>query len=182
MIPVRGRYDYQVELVAYDDGVVARYEQDRAAVVGALGPLVREVEPIGSRLVPGIRSKPIMDLMVLVGGRDAPRAASRLVRRGFHQIPLAELSRTMLRRYRPDTGEPDLHVHLVGPEVWAVSPERAFYRLLRERPAVAAAYSAVKDLALELSGGDPQRYGAVKGRFIEWLATTVDHGGSVGRA
>lgn len=176
VIPVRGRYDYTVELVPYDDGVVAQYEQDRAVVSGVLGLLAREIEPIGSRLVPGIWAKPIMDLLVLVGDRDAPRAASRLARRGFHKIPLAELSRTMLRRYRLGTGEPDLHVHLVGPAVWAASPEREFYRLLRERPAAAEAYSAVKRLALEISGGDPQRYSAVKGQFIEWLATTVHPG------
>ncbi|MEV0678789.1 GrpB family protein [Actinosynnema sp. NPDC050436] len=174
MIPVRGRYDYKVELVPYEEGVVAQYEQDRAVVSGALGLLARAIEPIGSRLVPGIWAKPIMDLVVLVGDRDAPRAASRLARRGFQVIPLAELSRTMLRRYRRGSGEPDLHVHLVGPGVWTASPERAFYRLLRERPAAAAAYCSVKRLALELSGGDPQRYSAVKGRFIEWLATTVD--------
>lgn len=173
MIPVRGRYDYTVELVPYDDAAVAQYEQDRALVSGALGLLARDIEPIGSRIVPGIWAKPITDLLVLVGDRDVPRAASRLTRRGLHEIPLAELSRTMLRRYHVRTGEPDLHVHLVGPGVWAASPERAFYRLLRERPSAAAAYCAVKRLALELSGGDPKRYSAVKGHFIQWLATTV---------
>ncbi|MBW4718531.1 GrpB family protein [Saccharothrix obliqua] len=173
MIPVCGRYDYAVELVPYDDGVVARFEQDRAEVANALGLLARAIEPIGSRLVPGIVAKPITDLLVLVGDRDAPHAAARLARRGFQPIRLDELSRTMLRRYRAGTAVPDLHVHLVGPRVWAASPERAFYRLLRDHPEVAEAYSAVKRLALGLSGGDPRRYSAVKGEFIEWVATTV---------
>ncbi len=174
MNPARGRYDYTVELVPYDEGVVAQFQRDRSLVAGALGLLARRIEPIGSRLVPGIWAKPIMDLLVLVGDRDAARAAALLARRGFQPIPLSELSRTMLRRYRHGTSEPDLHVHLVGPRVWAASPERAFYRLLRERPAVAAAYSEVKLLALDLSGGDPKRYSAVKGEFIRWLASTVD--------
>lgn len=168
--PVRGRYDYTVELVFHDVEAVAQYRRDRSTVGAALGDVDHEIEPIGSRLVPGIWSKPIMDLMVRVEEHDLPRAAALLAGTGFQAITIAELSRTMLRRYRPGTSAPNLHVHLVTPDAWSASPERAFHRLLRERPVVATAYSAVKHLALELSGGDPQRYGTVKGRFIEWLA------------
>ncbi|MGM1059859.1 GrpB family protein [Saccharothrix sp. Mg75] len=174
MTSVRGRYDYTVELVFHDAEAVAQYRRDRSTVRAALGGLDHEVEPIGSRLVPGIWSKPIMDLMVRVEEHDLLRAAVLMAAEGFQAITIAELSRTMLRRCRPGTTAPDLHVHLVTPDAWSSSPERAFHRMLHERPAVATAYSAVKHLALELSGGDPQRYGTVKGRFIEWLAE-ADH-------
>ncbi len=170
----RGRYGYSVELALNDESGAARFKADMAVVTELLGPLVREIEPIGSLLVPNILAKPVVDLMVQVLPDDLPQARSRLARAGLQAVSLDERARTMFRRYRPGTTRPDLHIHLVTPEAWHASDERVFYRLIQSRESVAAAYSAIKRLALELSGGEPRRYGALKGQFIDWVIQNVD--------
>jgi GrpB-like predicted nucleotidyltransferase (UPF0157 family) len=172
-----GRYGYGVELVPNGEDGGARFRADLAAVAELLGPLAQEIEPIGSRLVPGIEAKPITDLIVQILPEDLPRAEARLAGAGLQEIKLDHPARTMFRRCRPGTTTPDLHVHLATPGAWHSSRERAFYRLLQSRPTVAAAYSAVKRLALELSDGDPKRYGDLKSQFIEWALEVTDECG-----
>ena len=66
----------------YDPIWTEKFEDERAALAAALDRLVLGIEHMGSTAVPGLASKPIIDLLVLVRSlTDAGRAASRRCRR-----------------------------------------------------------------------------------------------------
>ena len=50
---IGGREPGTVEIVAYDPGWRARFEDERRSIAAALGPLARRIEHIGSTSVPG---------------------------------------------------------------------------------------------------------------------------------
>ena len=54
-----------VVIVEYDPAWPAIYEREAAAIAAALGPLIVEIEPIGSTSVPGLAAKPIAELTAL---------------------------------------------------------------------------------------------------------------------
>jgi GrpB-like predicted nucleotidyltransferase (UPF0157 family) len=142
------------------------------ALVFQLGQLVLDIEPIGSFAIPDMWSKPIIDLMVKVGGR-LDDSAALLVPLGFEMIVTAELADRIVMRHRAADGDPDAHVHLVNENAWHVSLERKFRRLLSQDAALAAAYSAAKVLIYKHCDGDPQRYGSAKTAFIAWATSMV---------
>ena len=53
----------RVEVVPYDSVWSERYVAERAHLVRAAGDLILELEHIGSTAVPGLRSRPIIDMM-----------------------------------------------------------------------------------------------------------------------
>lgn len=64
--------DEPISISDYDPGWPAHYEQEQQRVRDALGPIVLVTEHFGSSAVPGLVSKPIID--ILVGVRDLAEA------------------------------------------------------------------------------------------------------------
>lgn len=58
--------DDSVEVVPYSDAWPGQFEQERLALEEALGEVASSVEHIGSTAVPGLSSKPTIDLLVVV--------------------------------------------------------------------------------------------------------------------
>ena len=158
----------EVIVVDYDSSWPARYERERASIVEALGDVMEGVdgiEHVGSTAVPGMAAKPIIDIMV--GIRELP-VGERCVQ------PLESLG----YEYRGDAGIPDRyyfrkgnprshHLHMVehGSEFW--ERHLRFRDLLRERPAVAREYAALKkELAVQYRT-DRLAYTEAKTPFIE---------------
>src|SRR5215469_646522 len=68
--------DQSIELNAYDPAWQQRFAEQQARLTAILKPwLAGEVEHIGSTSVPGLRSKPIVDLLVPVRSLEAARRA-----------------------------------------------------------------------------------------------------------
>ena len=57
----------------YDPNWPALFEQERASIESALGSLALVIEHIGSTAVPGLPSKPIIDLLVGVPSLEEAR-------------------------------------------------------------------------------------------------------------
>ena len=157
-----------VVVVEYDPSWGARYERERASIVEALGDVmdgVAAIEHVGSTAVPGLAAKPIID--IIVGVRELA-AGERCVQ------PLEGIGYMGSRSRSPETrmsfyrGHPDTHhLHIVehGGEEW----QRliVFRDFLRERPAVAREYDALKkELALQ-HRTDPPAYAEAKAPFVE---------------
>jgi GrpB-like predicted nucleotidyltransferase (UPF0157 family) len=134
-----------VVVVDYDAAWPLRFEEERARIVAALGDVTEgrvAVEHVGSTAVPGLAAKPVIDIVVGVRDLDVgercvgPLEAIGYEYRGEAGIP----GRLYFRKGNPRTH----HVHMVrhGSELW----ERhvLFRDLLRERPAIAAEYGALK--------------------------------------
>ena len=58
--------DTSVEVVAYSEKWPVLFEQERVALQGALGDAAMSIEHIGSTAVPGLSSKPTIDILVTV--------------------------------------------------------------------------------------------------------------------
>jgi GrpB-like predicted nucleotidyltransferase (UPF0157 family) len=157
-----------VVVVDYDPSWPAQYERERAGIVEALGDVMEgvvAVEHVGSTAVPGLAAKPIIDIIVgvreLAAGERCvqPLEALEYEYRGEAGIP----GRLYFRKGQPRTH----HLHMVehGSEFW--ERHLLFRDLLRERPAVAREYAALKkELAVQYRT-DRLAYTEAKTPFIE---------------
>jgi len=54
----------RIEILNYNPGWPARFAEEKAAILNAIGHWVVVIEHIGSTAVPGLGAKPIIDIMV----------------------------------------------------------------------------------------------------------------------
>jgi GrpB-like predicted nucleotidyltransferase (UPF0157 family) len=122
-----GEVEPQAIVVAdYDPAWPGRFRREEEKIRMALGETALSVEHIGSTSVPGLASKPIVDILLVV--EDSGEEASYL--------PALEEAGYVLRVREPDfhehrmfrTPEKDVHLHVFS----AGSPEIERYLLLRE--------------------------------------------------
>ena len=68
--------DQSIELTAYDPTWPVRFAEQQTRLAALLKPwLAGEIEHVGSTSVPGLRSKPIVDILAPVVSLAASRAA-----------------------------------------------------------------------------------------------------------
>ena len=68
--------DQSIELIAYDPTWPVRFAEQQTRLAGLLRPwLAGEIEHVGSTAVPGLRSKPIVDVLAPVQSLTVSRAA-----------------------------------------------------------------------------------------------------------
>jgi GrpB-like predicted nucleotidyltransferase (UPF0157 family) len=157
-----------VALVPSDSEFALRFEAERRLLERALAPwLERGVHHVGSTAFPGIAAKPIVDMIAGVRNLEEARAAS---------WPLAELS-YVHTPHRPGIAhhfsKPSdrlaemmygLHLTEPGSDLWR---ERlAFRDALREAPALAAEYEALKLRLARENPTDVGAYTAGKREFV----------------
>ena len=140
------RPDGTVEVVPYDPAWPARFDAERAALLAAVPDLFSSVEHIGSTAVPGLVSKPTIDILGVAGDLDAVLGSvDRLAATGYDHRPgsFPEDRRHLFFRKVRD-GKRLCHLHVVD----GSSPEAEEYRLfrdfLRASPDVTERYAALK--------------------------------------
>ncbi len=154
-----------VELKDHDQGWKDLFQRERAFLLETLGPLARSIEHVGSTAVPGIRSKPVIDILVTVENVRLEEVEGALGKLGYIHVPIGDPERLFFRKGMPRTH----HVHVVrhGGE------EHVKHILFRDRllahPEEAAAYGRLKDeLALRFRE-DRQAYSNGKDEFIAMI-------------
>jgi GrpB-like predicted nucleotidyltransferase (UPF0157 family) len=138
------------------------FQQERMRLLDTLGLLARTIEHVGSTAVPGIRAKPVVDILVTVEKFRLEDVEGALRKQGYVHVPIGDPERLFFRKGMPRTH----HVHVVrhGGE------EHDKHILFRDRliahPEEAAEYERLKDdLALRFKE-DRQAYSDGKGDFI----------------
>jgi GrpB-like predicted nucleotidyltransferase (UPF0157 family) len=151
-----------VELVEHDPSWADLFEQERGRLSGIFGEQARGIEHVGSTSVPGLCSKPIVD--VLVGLRDLELTGEQVeAMRGLGYEFLGEYGlpgRLFFRR------EPrSLHVHVVayGSEHW--ERQLTFRDALRSDAEERRRYDAFKR-RLAAEGHPREVYTELKTPFI----------------
>lgn len=147
-------------------GLAATYGEQFAAL---LGDNLVVVHHIGSTAIPGIRAKPIIDLMPVVAdlaavdrARPALEAAGHAWR-GEFGLP----GRRYLPKDDPATGRRLMHVHLYERGSDEIVRHLAFRDYMRSHPREAADYEAEKLRCMALEPDDIARYSEAKGAWIE---------------
>jgi GrpB-like predicted nucleotidyltransferase (UPF0157 family) len=144
-----------------------RYAEEAARIRLAVGGNIDDIQHVGSTAVPGLLSKPVIDIAIAVtteAAADAciaPLAALGYAYRGAH-------GDDPRRRYyvRDDRTVRVTQVHLYILPATAWHEKLAFRDALRADPQLAAAYAAEKRRVAELVGWDKSAYAEAKGPFV----------------
>lgn len=160
-----GPHDAPIEIVAYDPTWPTKFATERKRLQPLLGAGV-ELHHFGSTAVPGLAAKPVIDMIALVNGFDAPIAA--LVRQGGYQYPEAFNATLAHRRFLcyPNPAHRTHHLHLVD-ERAELERRLRFRDLLRAEPALARDYEALKRELAERYRDDREAYTDAKSGFVK---------------
>jgi GrpB-like predicted nucleotidyltransferase (UPF0157 family) len=154
----------------YDPLWPSLFEDERASLVRALGPLALTIEHVGSTAVAGLAAKPIIDVLVGVRSLAAARPAcvERLPGLGYVHVAEAEswLPDELLFRKGPP-GPWTHHVHVME----LTSPRWDEFVLvrdyLRRHPEVARAYGELKKAIALVFGDDIAGFRSAKAPFVQ---------------
>jgi GrpB-like predicted nucleotidyltransferase (UPF0157 family) len=159
---------HRIELVPHDPAWALRAAEEAALIAFALGPALICVEHVGSTSVPGIRAKPIIDLLPVAISLEALDARERDMRAlGYEwrgEFGLAE--RRYCVRDAPD-GRRLFNVHCWAEGHESLARHIAFRDYLRAHPDEAQSYEAEKIRAASISNDDISRYTDVKSLWIQ---------------
>ena len=154
-----------VEIVPYQTDWPRLYEQEKQRIIAAIGAHVLLVQHVGSTAIPGMPSKPIIDIGIAVHNFEeaqvciSPMQALGYEYKGEFGIP---------RRHYFIKGEPRTHhVHMVEEDSRDWQELILFRDHLRAHPDAARDYA---DLKLRLASEyrtDRERYTNEKGPFIQ---------------
>lgn len=166
-----------VVIADYSPDWPVQFERERDAIIAVLAPLPVCVEHIGSTSVPGMRAKPIIDIMV--GGPSLEAFESRrdaLARLGYEYLPEMRALMPDNRFFaKPALPPRQFHLHAVeiDSEFWR--DHIVFRDLLRSDPRLAAEYVELKSELASQFASEPKQYTLAKGPFINAVVQRMLH-------
>ena len=160
--------DQQVVVLDYDPEWPARFADQRPPVEELLGPwLAGPVEHIGSTAVPGLRAKPVIDMLAPVSSLvDAQAVVPVLADAGWLFWPDDPCRHYRLWFLRPSPEARTHHLHVIeGRHAHAVALV-AFRDLLRGDEGLRCEYAGLKDRLARQHMGNRNAYSNAKGSFV----------------
>lgn len=160
----------------YDPRWPQRFETLRARVSAVLGTLAAAIEHVGSTAVPGLASKPIIDIDVLLQSQtDLQSAIERLAAMGYAYE--GDLGIAGREAFRAPASEFRHHLYVCQPNSPAYQQHLAFRDYLRTHPEDACAYESLKRSLAERFGSDRDAYTQGKTEFIEAILRRAEASG-----
>jgi GrpB-like predicted nucleotidyltransferase (UPF0157 family) len=154
----------------YDPNWPTLFEQERNRIRKALGSLALAVEHMGSTAVPGLPSKPIIDLLVGVPSLEEAKARciEAIEELGYVYIPdyASWLPGELFFRKGPP-GPWTHHVHVMEPSHPRWEAFLVFRDYLRTHPEAAQIYAYLKRTLSTSSIADIKAYRTGKHTFVE---------------
>jgi GrpB-like predicted nucleotidyltransferase (UPF0157 family) len=126
-----------IEVKDYDTSWPAKFQMERDKIVACLGDAVIAIDHIGSTSVPGLKAKPVIDIMVSVRELDLGAVKELLLSLDYAHVPIDDDDRLFFRKGMPRTHH--LHVVLDGSE--------AYWRHIRFRDRLKAHPEEAKEYA-----------------------------------
>jgi GrpB-like predicted nucleotidyltransferase (UPF0157 family) len=151
-----------IELVPHDPHWEDLYGTVAADIGGALGPTALSVDHVGSTAIPGIRAKPVIDVLVLVETYD-PEAPYRdpLMSLGY-AFDHRDDAHVFFTGSREGTA---VQVHVVEENAEGARDMITFRDFVRSHPDEARRYEALKE-GLADRYDDPDAYADAKSPFV----------------
>jgi GrpB-like predicted nucleotidyltransferase (UPF0157 family) len=158
-----------VELVPHRAEWAGMAAAEAARLNDALGEVLIAVHHIGSTAIPGIKAKPIIDLIPVVADIERlDAAASRLEALGFDYLGEFGLpGRRYCRRNDAATGKRLVQLHCYARGNPEIDRHIAFRDYLRANPSIALQYEAEKLRAAALHPDNTLDYNAAKNDWIK---------------
>jgi len=151
-------------VVPYDPKWPALYEAARLQLMSALGANLEEIEHMGSTAVPGLSSKPVID--IAVGVRDLDATVAVMTGIDYEYVPRFETAmpfRRLFVKYDSDVFRSGYHVHIVATGHPFMHADVAFRDHMRNDAEDLAQYEHLK---LSLSGQLIDEYYQNKSDFV----------------
>jgi len=160
--------DQPVAILGYDPGWPDRFAGQRPLVEELLEPwLAGPVEHIGSTAVPGLRAKPVIDMLAPVGSLASAQAAVPvLAGAGWLFWPEDPCRHYRLWFLRPTPQARTHHLHLIEDEHPHAVALVAFRDLLRADSGLRREYADLKDQLARQHSGNRNAYSNAKGSFV----------------
>lgn len=154
-------------LVDYDPRWPAAYAAEKERILVAFGDLLVAIEHYGSTSIPGLRAKPIIDILVGIPTQaEWVACRSPLEALGYDYAEHAGVPDHFIFGRGRDRSERTHLVHVVeyGSTTWRDS--LAFRNALRADPMLAAQYQALKEQAIAQVPEGRSAYTDLKGPFV----------------
>ena len=154
-------------LVDYDPRWPGAYAAEKERILAALGDLVVAIEHYGSTSIPGLRAKPIIDILVGIPTQAQWVACKApLEALGYDYAEHAGVPDHFIFGRGRDRSERTHLVHVIeyGSTTWRDS--LAFRDALRADPVLAAQYQALKEQAIAQVPEGRAAYTDLKGSFV----------------
>ena len=158
-------------IVRHDPSWAALYETEAKLIADVMGAAACAIHHIGSSAIPGLRSKPVIDILLEASSLEAVDGCTeRLAERGYEARGEYGIRG---RRYfsKKSTGQPvgfHMHAYLAGS--FQIRRHLAFRDYLILKPEVAARYAALKaELSFENGLLKPE-YQQAKKPFVDGMA------------
>ncbi|UFX42646.1 GrpB family protein [Bradyrhizobium sp. 41S5] len=154
----------------YDPNWPALFAQERTRIEQALGAFALTIEHVGSTAVPGLPSKPIIDLLVGVPSLEeaAQRCIEPLEALGYVYMPeyASWIPGELFFRKGPP-GPWTHHLHMMEPSHPRWEARLVFRDYLRAHGEAARAYAEIKRALAASSQDDIEAYRTGKDAFVE---------------
>ena len=156
----------QLEIREYDTAWPAIFSELANRVKAHLGPLVAEVEHVGSTAVPGLTAKPVIDMdVVLASPSDLPEVIRRLGALGYTNE--GELGIAGREAFRWPPGESRHHLYVLSAGARELRRHLAFREALLADRTIRDAYSELKKNLSRQFPHDRKAYTEAKSAFIK---------------
>jgi GrpB-like predicted nucleotidyltransferase (UPF0157 family) len=161
--------DQHVALADPDPAWADRFAEQKTQVEELLRPwLAGPVEHIGSTAVPGLRAKPVIDMLAPVGSLAQARAAVPvLADAGWLFWPEDPCGHYRLWLLRPRPEARTHHLHIVEDAHPHARALRAFRDVLRADAGLRREYASLKERLAVQHAGSRNAYTNAKGAFIQ---------------
>lgn len=130
-----------IEVKDHDPSWPTNFQLERDRITACLGEVAITIDHIGSTSVPGLKAKPVIDIMVSVRKLDLDPVTEPLSSLGYVHVPIDDGDRLFFRKGSPRTHH--LHVVLEGSE--AYWRHIRFRDRLRAHPEEAKEYAQLKE-------------------------------------
>ena len=157
----------EVRIIPYQEEWQKRFRQTKEVIIGML--LAQDIEcdvrHVGGTAVPGMCSKPIVDILVMVKAEDLLPAVRKL---SEEFLCLGECGRAGRWFFSIGDNEHNAaYIHLTTPDNPVAKDQLAFLQLLQTSSALCKEYATLKTCLAEKYPWDRLGYRTEKGVFIE---------------
>lgn len=151
-----------IELKDHDPSWAMEYQMERDRIASCLGDAFVSIDHIGSTAVPGLRAKPVIDIMVSVRHLDLGKIDGPLSSIGYVHVPIDDDERLFFRKGMPRTH----HLHIVIADSEEYWKHIRFRDRLIAHPEEAEEYSKLKEMLAVRFRNDRESYVNGKDRLI----------------
>ena len=154
-----------IELKDHDPSWATEFQRERDRIASCLGDVAVSIDHIGSTAVPGLRAKPVIDILVSVRHLDLGKVDGPLSSIGYVHVPIDDEERLFFRKGMPRTH----HLHLVVADSDEHWKHIRFRDRLISHPEDAREYSELKEMLAVRFRNDRESYVNGKDHLIKQI-------------